>query len=959
MKRFFVLMMSLLIFIGLQAQVIAYGIQTSTYVNETTVIDLQGTVGKDLSKTLLDNDGNITFNTAEEVSCFPIGFDFNYNGCVMKHFVLTGDGAVLLSEAKKITTAVHTTTSPANSLTTKASKNMLGAIVSDGAYGCEDTEISYTLSGFEGQRVLTIRYKNLGIQSSASDVTTEVAKAHIEYRLMEATGNIEMTVSGMKPYDGADTGKYSWMRIGIVGDPGDYLFLKRYDARGVEDMSTKDATVKYDAENYPPDGTTWIFQAPEPCQTPAVAPSALVLTSTTTQMKGSFMMGDADHYLVLLSKEAELTEMPVDRTKYRVGQTLGNAVVAAVVTEGSFESADDLTDATDYHVFVFGYNSLCTAGPLYNATPAMASMKTKPAAPKTITFSNVDKNNMSISVTPMGELPVLLAVTDEQATNKWGEYMESGNFGIPSGSYDVNDSIEGGGKVIFMGQPAEAVNLNGLVAGTPYYFRAWSSDGHGGYSSTYVDGVAATAAVLPWATSFDEKVGYNANLPGWTKNNANDWASEQDGFYIYSIANDIEDETVGAISWIETPDIYLGDKGTKLKTTIGGMARQSWLFGDWELGDKDKIVFQVTADGETYRDVLTIDKTVTTTLSADKQESFTVFFSDYANQKVRLRIYIQRFSVGQTRIGLLSLAERSDCEAPLDVKMMSVGATTATVGWTPIGEEGTWEVSYKKTDAAEWSEPMKVNTPQVLLEGLTSATTYEVRVRACCSAEKVSAWTEEVSIKTLYSVPFEMNFDADDLSEWGCYTGELSENTELTEGGDVVVGEIWGRLMHLFDAFSSESHSWLVSPVIVLGDEDTNEYQVSLTLKTERSATDAHDFTIRYVVAQEGEHFSSSNVFGTIKVDELPAGDEQTIFTKTLKGFVGKVRIGFYFSGTTGQLPSLSFNMASVKEAAPSGVRYVNIDGADSETVYDLNGVRKLQQAKGLNIIDGKKVIRK
>ena len=78
------------------AQMIAYEVTTTTadYVGleGATVVDLQGTVGTDLKGLMLDADGNMNFNTAEDVTGFPIGFDFGYNGQTMKDFLIGTDG---------------------------------------------------------------------------------------------------------------------------------------------------------------------------------------------------------------------------------------------------------------------------------------------------------------------------------------------------------------------------------------------------------------------------------------------------------------------------------------------------------------------------------------------------------------------------------------------------------------------------------------------------------------------------------------------------------------------------------------------------------------------------------------------------------------------------------------------------------------------------------------------------
>lgn len=956
--------MALLASVGIQAQVIAYDVLTTTTAYEDisggTVIDLQGYVGTDLSKVLFDNDGNANFNDADDVAAFPIGFDFDYDGKTMKYFVLTGDGAVLLSQTKTVSTDVHTTGTPANSLTTDQSKDMFGAMIREGHYGLPDTEISYKLEGADGSRVLVIQYKNIGLQSNSYSVETEMAKAQIQYRLFEATGNIEMKVSGFKPYDGVPTGNYNWMRIGIVGDPGDFLFLTQYDANGSNNLSQNNISVDYSAESYPADGTTWTFLAPEPCVTPAVAPSALTLSSTTTQLSGSFTAGSSDHYLVLASQGSTLTAAPADKTKYSVGQELGNAVVVAIVGDGNeFVTPDNWQPAaaTQYYVFVYGFNSLCSAGPLYNATPAVASIVTKPAAPTAIATSHYGLNTLTLNVTSNGSSPVLVAITSEQGTDRWGEYVESGVFGEPTGSYAVGDEIEGGGKVVFAGMPDGPVEVNGLVAGRPYYLRAWSSDGNGGYSSEYVETIAVTVAVLPWTAAMDEKIGYEAMLPGWAKNDPFEWSSEP-GEYIYSNITYIEDEEKGAISWIETPSIQLGETGTKLKVNIGGSARAGWSQGDWTLGDNDKIVFQLTKDGEQYVDVLTIDNSNAATLSRGDLTAFTAVFSEMAGETVRMRIYIQRFSQGQTRIGKISLEEKSDCEAPSDLHIAAMDGSNATFAWTQQAEEGAWEVSYKKVADDEWSEPLKTNEPQIVITDLLGATNYEIRVRSLCSETSVSSWSDPFAFKTGYTVPFETDLATADLSDWSTYAGILSEDTELFPGGDVIISTRWGGgYNHVYHP-NTESYSWLVTPSISLGANAAAAYEVAFTFTTEWPIVGGDNFSIKAVVAKEGESFSSNNVIGTIELADMPAEGEQGTYTFNFSGYTGNVRLAFYFAGQASELPWLILDKVGVKEGGPTtAISDIRTISADSKAVYNLNGQRVNAQQKGLLIIDGRKVM--
>lgn len=62
-------------------------------------------------------------------------------------------------------------------------------------------------------------------------------------------------------------------------------------------------------------------------------------------------------------------------------------------------------------------------------------------------------------------------------------------FGIPDGNYSEGDDIIGGGTVLYRG-PDQNYMHTGLFAGTMFYYKAWSFDNSGYYSSGLVDSAA-------------------------------------------------------------------------------------------------------------------------------------------------------------------------------------------------------------------------------------------------------------------------------------------------------------------------------------------------------------------------------------------------------------------------------------------------------------------------------------
>ena len=653
-KSFSLLLMALLTTMGMRAQMIAYDVTTATSelteLTGATIVDLQGTTGTDLSGLALDADGNMEFNTADELKGFPIGFNFNYNGQMMTHFLINTDLKLQLSAKETITTDFHKKDNMVAYYTTEGIHDVIGISPREGVYGLDDTQISYTTTGSEGNRVLTVEYKNIDFGNGGGWGTENEycgTKATIQFRLYEQSGNIEMQVSGMKP---TEPGRYNFMRVGILGSSKDFVQVQAWDGSVV---SARDNSISYSATSYPVDGTVYTFAAPEPCVTPLVAPSNIVLTSTTTQISGTFDAVTADKYLVLATTEEALSEKPVDGTKYAAGNELGNARIIAIVDRGEFYGVNDMAQGT-YNVFIIPFNSLCMDGPLYCAEAGKATIALKPAAPAALAISNIDKTSLTVSATANeAGSTIVIAMTDKAEINSSDQVLENGVFGTPTGTYSVGDEIEGGGKIIYVGSTTEAVNLSDLTAGTAYYFRAWSADGNGGYSSEYLDALDITVSELPWEFPW---MNYGDFAPvGWSFDEDGVWSDNSRAAYFYNQINSVGEEGY-TDAWAETSWIELGADGTTVMLDLAGTQRSGWMQSAWTLGDDEYVAVQVTTDDENFTEVLKITNADVESMSSASFTSFSKRFSDFAGQKARVRLFIHRTTMGQTQIANFKLA---------------------------------------------------------------------------------------------------------------------------------------------------------------------------------------------------------------------------------------------------------------------------------------------------------------
>ena len=121
------------------------------------------------------------------------------------------------------------------------------------------------------------------------------------------------------------------------------------------------------------------------CTTPTAQPTTLTLTAGNTRVSGTFTgVPDADHYLIIRSSMATLSETPVNNSEYNKGDNFGGGTVMDKTTVTSFLSAG-LSVNTPYYYFVFAANTNCSGGIKYAGGAALSA---------TINTSNTPVNNV-------------------------------------------------------------------------------------------------------------------------------------------------------------------------------------------------------------------------------------------------------------------------------------------------------------------------------------------------------------------------------------------------------------------------------------------------------------------------------------------------------------------------------------------------------------------------------------
>ncbi|MDY4625247.1 MAG: fibronectin type III domain-containing protein [Prevotella sp.] len=955
MKKLLLMAALCLTTLAAEAQsMIAYNLKTT---NSALVPITDGTsvpvdyTGAEFSKLIIDGDGNANFNAIEAgTQGYPIGFNFTFDGKQMNQFGIGTDGTLYLG---KDGIQAGAQTNPF--LTFENDSNNIGLVSIGGTWGLDDTKISYKTEGTAGNRTLIVQYENLGIADRFAD--TAVAKVTLQYRLYE-NGNIQFKLSGFKPFEGASM-QYVSLKMGIHGTGNDRLMLSDYSGN----TTTSDRLISYSASSYPADGTTYTFEAPEPCEKPTTTVSSLKLSATSNTVGGTFKKAsDADSYLVVASTTDDLGATPADKVKYATGSTFGNGTVIANSSDSTFTNSETLTPSTTYYVKVYAFNSKCIGGPVYNTTPVSGTVKTLAGAPS-LNVASADTTKLVLSLQTADGQPAIIAFTDSEEVSRWGDPMGYGAFGTPSGLLNVGDTISGGAKIIYSGTTNDAITVNNLKKGTKYFFRAWSTDGNGNYSNLYADVATSTAFTLP----YDADIANTpvASLPvGWTAGEG-DWLGTRNGYLQNTIRT--ADETNGTVQYVTTAPVYLAKGTNRVKAEFAVSKYDSWSYYPYTFVEGDTLTVQVSDNGKDFSNVALYTKGEKFA-GEDTYKKIAEPFTLYAGKAVWFRIYLRSHAETKVQVRSFAVEEKTAVDYPINLRDSVVEGTKAIIAWTPQGEGDGWELNYRKNGETEWAKSLNVTQPYAELDSLTGLTRYDVRVRTYNNAGQYSPWSEVLTFKSGLVVPFNEVFADEDAAPrgWASYKGKLDTPSVLTPSSDFFFySSSWYGSTVEYSCYDSICNSWYVSPKFHL-DPDTNKGIVAtlgLTMTGKPySGTVGTDEDVYIVIARDGEHFNAADAVKIASKATLPDEYESGSFTTdTIKGYGGDIRIALYVTTNETGLPicftldSIGLQQVQLPGSPATGINAATLSEGQGNVkavaFYNESGQLMREPKNGLNII--------
>lgn len=153
--------------------------------------------------------------------------------------------------------------------------------------------------------------------------------------------------------------------------------------------------------------------------------------------------------------------------------------------------------------------------------------------------------------------------------------------------------------------------------------------------------------------------------------------------------------------------------------------------------------------------------------------NLTIDLSDYVGQNIYIAFHV--IDADGTNLYIDDVSGVSlkpeTCPKTGTPTVSEITASTATISWTPVGAETTWNLRYKKANTASWTEVNGLSSTTYNLTTLSSGTTYNYEVQADCGGGDKSEWKAGVDFSTecgTATLPFEPTITAG--SKPNCWT---------------------------------------------------------------------------------------------------------------------------------------------------------------------------------------------
>lgn len=480
---------------------------------------------------------------------FPIGFDFKYAGKVFNQFAINNNGCIMLGYDKvEFRGYCNLFFNEADRYAT----NSFYMGITPSIYGIKEGELSYKLEGTEGNHTLTVEFAHLGVNEPNPRGN---AIYSLQIILSEKDGGVRFNfLEEESPYStvGLICGIYGWSNADSklvtttgLGTPA------VVSTETVATMLRRGSLLVWDAddilyeEHDEPYTYSFDFAPTGAPEFLCAAPTDLFVEQQGTNAVISCTRPEDAPATVIMVSEKPILEFPEQGVSYPVYNDKGELITKFGDSTLVYYSNDEtptatfpnLKASTRYYVKAFGVNGY----PSYS-TESSADLEFVSSHPAPYVIQATSAPH-AINVRTMGDDAVVIAMTLDRMPN--ASLGTSGIFGYPEDDCAVGDMIDGGGEIIYIGEPGNFL-YEKAEPNREVFFRAWSlRDGR--VSKTYVNAAGVTNAEMPYEPQL-ELYTLNEVPLNWTSTNQSQSSTYQANF-VPRLRGEKEDEpALGGIS---------------------------------------------------------------------------------------------------------------------------------------------------------------------------------------------------------------------------------------------------------------------------------------------------------------------------------------------------------------------------------------------------------------------------
>ena len=352
--------------------------------------------------------------------------------------------------------------------------------------------------------------------------------------------------------------------------------------------------------------------------------------------------------------------------------------------------------------------------------------------PTDLTYTNVSTNSATLSWTPGGE------------ESNW--VLE----------YSTEYDFTGATSVPVSGDATET--LDGLTSGTVYYVRVKADCGDGDtsdWTSTTFTTQCDFVTTFPWSEDFDDYYSGEFYELCWVNEHISG-----NGIYSFRISTYASGSN-------ETHTIYLNRMaaGTQTKLVLPAMnlpnANYQFVIdayrssADASYAAEGIRVYASTngeIEGATELAFISLYYGATDNNHIPAEEAsgwYTYELPIGVSGPCYIILYGESQNLGTFYMDNFFVKVIPTCPVPTALTVSDVTANSATLSWTPGGNENNWVLEYGTASDFTGATSVDVSdNATTTLDGLTSGATYYARVKADCGNDDTSEWSTSVSFTT-------------------------------------------------------------------------------------------------------------------------------------------------------------------------------------------------------------------